>query len=87
MAKSIGELSDTLVILSADRLIIRYRYRGLSPASRRKRWLSGLGMVERRARANFDRRPTHAEAGYQNHQHLPRHESLVTPRKSSTGTA
>ena len=33
VAKSIGELSDTLVILSADRLIIRYWYRGVSPAS------------------------------------------------------
>jgi len=28
VAESIGELSDTLVILSADRLIIRYRYPG-----------------------------------------------------------
>ena len=33
VAQSIGELSDTLVILSADRLIIRYGYRGVSAAS------------------------------------------------------
>jgi len=37
VAESIGELSDTLVILSADTLIIRYWYRGVSPASLRTR--------------------------------------------------
>ena len=33
VAKSIGELSDTLVILLADTLIIRYWYWGVSPVS------------------------------------------------------
>ena len=29
-----------------------------------EKWLGGLGIAERRARAGFDRRPTHTKAGY-----------------------
>lgn len=42
-------------------------------------------MVERRARANFDRRPTHAEAGYQNHHICPATRASSLPENRQPG--